>query len=82
MKKVGAGSFGQIYFGQDLIEKIKVAIKLEITRSKYPQLPYENKIYEVLSPHEGIPKIHWFGMEGEFHCMVMEALGPSLEDMF
>jgi casein kinase 1 epsilon len=30
----------------------------------------------------GIPKIHWCGTEGDYHILVMELLGPSLENMF
>jgi serine/threonine protein kinase len=30
----------------------------------------------------GIPKVHWFGVEGEYSVMVMDMLGPSLEDLF
>lgn len=30
----------------------------------------------------GIPRMHWFGVEGDFNILVLDLLGPSLEDLF
>lgn len=29
----------------------------------------------------GVAKVLWFGVEGEYRALVMELLGPSLEDL-
>ena len=54
----------------------------EPIKTKFPQLFYETKIYKILNGGAGIPTIHWFGVEGDYNAMVMDLLGPSLEDLF
>jgi casein kinase 1 len=39
-------------------------------------------LYKVLNGTPGVPNIHWFGSEGDYNVMVMDILGPSLEDLF
>lgn len=81
-KKVGSGSFGEIYLGTSVTNNEEVAIKLESFKTKHPQLIYEAKVYRLLAGGAGIPYVKWYGMEGEFNVMVLDLLGPSLEDLF
>ncbi|CAN4091104.1 unnamed protein product [Withania somnifera] len=60
----------------------EVAVKLESTKTKHPQLHYESKLYMFLQGGTGIPHLKWFGVEGEYSAMVIDLLGPSLEDLF
>ena len=80
-KKIGAGSFGEIYEGTDIFDSSEVAIKLEHNSIKYPQLLFEAKLLKSI-PGTGIPQMHWFGIAGEYNSMVMELLGQNLEDLF
>eukprot|EP01056_Protomagalhaensia_sp_Gyna25_P001529 Protomagalhaensia_sp_Gyna_25__1528@NODE_1786_length_1539_cov_147_742000_g1464_i0_p1_GENE_NODE_1786_length_1539_cov_147_742000_g1464_i0NODE_1786_length_1539_cov_147_742000_g1464_i0_p1_ORF_typecomplete_len321_score39_13Pkinase/PF00069_25/3_7e37Pkinase_Tyr/PF07714_17/4_2e21Pkinase_fungal/PF17667_1/2_9e13Kdo/PF06293_14/7_4e08Kinaselike/PF14531_6/2_4e06WaaY/PF06176_11/3_9e06RIO1/PF01163_22/3_2e06APH/PF01636_23/0_0066APH/PF01636_23/5_4e03PIP49_C/PF12260_8/0_063FTA2/PF13095_6/0_058YrbLPhoP_reg/PF10707_ len=81
-KKLGSGSFGEIYMGRNMITFEDVAIKLEPLKSKHPQLLYESKLYKILNGGIGVPIVFWYGIEGDYNVMVMELLGPSLEDLF
>lgn len=81
-RKIGSGSFGDIYLGTNMNNGEEVAIKLETMKTRHPQLAYEYKVYRILAGGEGIPNVHWFGSEGDYNVMVMEILGPSLEDLF
>ncbi|KAI0210728.1 Casein kinase I [Lamellibrachia satsuma] len=81
-RKIGSGSFGDIYLGTDITNAEEVAIKLECVKTKHPQLHIESKIYKMMQGGVGIPTVKWSGGEGDYNVMVMELLGPSLEDLF
>merc|ERR1712066_280258 len=81
-RKIGSGSFGDIYIGTNVQTGEEVAIKLESIKSKHPQLLYESKLYKILAGGVGIPNVHWYGVEGDYNVMVIDLLGPSLEDLF
>ncbi|OWM76587.1 hypothetical protein CDL15_Pgr005551 [Punica granatum] len=81
-RKIGSGSFGEIYLGTNIQTNEEVAIKLENVKTKHPQLYYESKLYKILQGGTGIPNVKWFGVEGDYNVLVMDLLGPSLEDLF
>ncbi|KAI1301381.1 Casein kinase I isoform gamma-3 [Halotydeus destructor] len=82
-KKIGSGNFGELRLGKNLYTGEHVAIKLEQMKTKAPQLHLEYRFYKILgSSVEGVPKIYYFGPCGKFNALVMELLGPSLEDLF
>lgn len=79
---IGQGAFGQIYLGENTQTKELVAIKKEMANTKNPQLVYEAKVYKCLEGGMGIPKVHLQKDVMNMNVMVMDLLGPSLEDMF
>uniref|UniRef100_F6SZW1 non-specific serine/threonine protein kinase n=1 Tax=Ciona intestinalis TaxID=7719 RepID=F6SZW1_CIOIN len=81
-RKIGSGSFGDIYLGTNISTGEEVAIKLECVKTKHPQLHIESKFYKMMQGGVGIPTVKWCGAEGDYNVLVMELLGPSLEDLF
>ncbi|KAL0456975.1 UNVERIFIED_CONTAM: Casein kinase-like protein 11 [Sesamum latifolium] len=81
-RKIGGGSFGELYLAVNIQSGEEVAVKLEPVKTKHPQLYYESKLYMLLQGGTGIPHLKWFGVEGEYNAMVIDLLGPSLEDLF
>ncbi|XP_061352923.1 casein kinase 1-like protein 11 isoform X7 [Gastrolobium bilobum] len=81
-RKIGSGSFGELFLGVNVQSGEEVAVKLESVKTKHPQLLYESKLYMLLQGGTGIPNLKWSGVEGDYNVMVIDLLGPSLEDLF
>ena len=80
-KKVGKGSFGDVHLGHDKTNNQLVALKLEHKDNK-KMLEHEYNVYRDIGNNKSkIPKIFWYGNEGEYRVMVMEYLGESLESL-
>ncbi|KAJ3008056.1 casein kinase I [Thoreauomyces humboldtii] len=59
-----------------------VAIKFEPRKAETPQLRDEYRTYKILAGQAGVPQCYYFGQEGLHSVLVIDLLGPSLEDVF
>lgn len=75
---------GSVFLGVHTIAGKEVAIKLEpaIPRSLTSPLRQESKVYKSLMGGPGVPWIMYSGKQGDYNVMVIDLLGPSLEDLF
>lgn len=80
LHKIGSGSFGAIYRGQNKRTTEYVAIKVEPIRSGTNLLKNESKIYQYLLGCEYVPRVKWYGKDDSAYYMVIDLLGHSLQD--
>ncbi|KAJ1435041.1 kinase-like domain-containing protein [Ochromonadaceae sp. CCMP2298] len=80
-RRIGGGSFGEIYMGVGPNNE-KVAVKFERHGTRCPQLRHEYKVYRELTNCHGFCSVYHFGTQDNYNVMVMDLLGPSLEDQF
>jgi len=77
--KIGSGTFGTIFKGQNIRTRELVAIKIESIKSETMLLKNESKIYQYLKDTYGIPCVKWFGKDNDNYYMVINLLGESLQ---
>ena len=77
---LGKGSFGTIKLGVDVNTLEEVAIKFE-PRAQSSQLVREKRLYSILDGDPGFPRMLAFGENETHRFIVMERVGPSLEDL-
>mgnify|MGYP002628292491 CR=1 FL=1 len=84
-KAIGQGEFSDVYLAVDKEKEREIVVKVE-TKGEY--LLKEAKLMNLLrkgvgtSQYSGFPELIWFGEEHGARVIIMECLGPSLEDMF
>lgn len=82
--KLGAGAFGEVCMATHIETGEVVAVKMERIGNKHPQLLYENRVYKWLNNSSndlmGVPRPYYFGQMNGYNVLVMDFLGPSLED--
>lgn len=84
--KLGEGSTGYVFEAFDIYSGETVAVKL--VKSENSSLDLENCIYQELEASARArkltrydPKVHYFGRYGDFNAMVVDRLGPSLDEL-
>lgn len=59
----------------------EVALKLEHFTTQPSFLRMEYNMYKSLAHHAGFSHVYWFGQVDDFNVLVLELLGPNLEDL-
>ena len=81
LDKIGEGSFGSIYKGENIRTKEYVAIKIEPIINNMKLLKNESTIYQYLNNDVGFPNVKWFGKDKINYYMVINLLGESLQSL-
>lgn len=81
---IACGRFRMVFIGTSQRTRKRVAVKVESKTTHCPQLLYEARVYQSLARGNDrkVPKVNWHGVAGDFNIMVMDVLGPSLQDVF
>ncbi|RYC80985.1 hypothetical protein BFJ63_vAg16122 [Fusarium oxysporum f. sp. narcissi] len=97
-RQLGQGSFGVVFEATRLSDKAPVAIKFEPRKTSIPQLRDEYRRYSQLKGYskkpssqrknritniiDGFPNIYYYGQYRLHNILIMDLLGPSLQDLF
>ena len=73
---------GEVYRASDLTYGHDVAVKIEPKSIVPSALKHEHHVLRQLDGITGIPRVHWFGYEAGYNALILDYLGPSLEDVF
>ncbi|KAJ1479516.1 kinase-like domain-containing protein [Baffinella frigidus] len=77
---LGKGSFGTIQLAVHIHTGEEVAVKME-RKSHSSQLTHERRVYRILDGAPGFPRVHAVGENDTHRYIVMDRMGPSLEDL-
>lgn len=80
-QKIVSEPDGNVYLGRDMTTGRHCAIKVEPTNAPFRGLHREFAVYERLYGRAGIPTVECYSRGSHHKAMVMELLGPSLEEL-
>ncbi|KAI0326096.1 kinase-like protein [Cubamyces sp. BRFM 1775] len=83
---LGRGPASSLMHAFSILDGTEVAMKLELLPrepSKRPlRLEYETAVYKLIPDHaEGFPKVLWSGKDGNCQVLILEMLGPTLDQL-
>ena len=81
-QRIGKGSFGEVYIARDTNTNEQIAVKLEDANMRKPQLYNESQIMRKLKGQIGFPTVRWYGSNETHNILVMDLLGPSVDEVF
>ncbi|CAJ1453643.1 unnamed protein product [Effrenium voratum] len=79
-KRLGSGSFGQVFLAKNCQTGKELAVKVELA-SRSSLLFAEARLLKRLTAL-GFPQLQYVGMEGGYNLLAMDLLGPSLDAVF
>jgi hypothetical protein len=56
-------------------------LKLEVAQDPSSKLAHEYSVYQAILGLPGIPKVYWYGREGQYHIIVPDPLGSTFKKM-
>lgn len=86
-RKLGSGSYSDVYLATDTQTGDQFAAKFEwMHAEKTGKLLAEAQLCQTFGKEQtseggAVPFVRWVGSQGEYNIMVMDILGPSLEDL-
>ena len=83
IRKIGSGTFGDIYLAININTEELVAAKFEkLQQTDDSQLKQEAKFLVYLKEGVGFPNVFWYGKFNNCNVLISNNLGPNLEHLF
>jgi len=79
--RLGQNIGENVYLGTNVITGRGIVIKLESIEAVQSRLEYEASVYDCFTGGIGFPMMHWFGTQDDYNAIVLDRLGPTLQEL-